>query len=106
MNNRLYVGNLPFSASEDTLHEKFSQCGSVESVKLITDRDTGRSKGFAFIEMSTEKEADEAISTLDNTDLEGRALKVSQAKPQENRNSGSNRQGNRNRQGGGWNRGY
>ena len=82
MGRKLYVGNLPFSATEQNLSSKFAECGTVESVKLITDRDTGRSKGFGFIEMGSDAEARAAIDSLNNTDFDGRSIKVNEAKPQ------------------------
>ena len=85
MGRKLYVGNLPYSASESDLTEKFSACGRVESVKLIVDRDTGRSKGFGFVEMSSDSEAQAAIDSLNGTDYDGRPMKVNEAKPQEKR---------------------
>lgn len=85
MGRKLYVGSLPYSATEEALGTKFSEHGKVESVKVITDRDTGQSKGFAFVEMSSEQEAKAAIAALDGTDFEGRAMRVSEAKPQERR---------------------
>ena len=88
MSRKLYVGNLPFSATEETILSKFADCGTVESVKLITDRDTGRSKGFGFIEMSSEAEARAAIDSLNDTDFNGRPLRVNEAKPQKKRSSG------------------
>ncbi len=93
MSRKLYVGNLPFSATEQTILSKFAECGTVESVKLITDRDTGRSKGFGFIEMGTEAEARAAIKTPNNTDFGGRPLRVNEAKPQKKRSSGGGRGG-------------
>ncbi|MFC1483290.1 RNA recognition motif domain-containing protein [Candidatus Margulisiibacteriota bacterium] len=87
MTNKLYVGNLPFSANENSLKELFSESGTVTSVAVIVDRDTNRSKGFGFVEMSTGEEANNAISTFNGKDLDGRALKVSLAKPRENRSS-------------------
>ena len=93
MSRKLYVGNLPFSATEQTILSKFAECGTVESVKLITDRDTGRSKGFGFIEMGSESEARAAIETLNNTDFDGRPLRVNEAKPQKKRSSGGGRGG-------------
>ncbi len=77
MKNKLYVGNLPYSATEDELRESFSQCGTVMSVKIISDRETGRSKGFAFVEMSSEDEATMAITNLNGAALGGRPLKIS-----------------------------
>jgi RNA recognition motif-containing protein len=83
MTKRIYVGNLAFSTTESALSDHFSQAGTVESVRLITDRDTGRSKGFGFIEMSNDEEADRAISELNGKDLDGRNLTVNEARPQE-----------------------
>jgi RNA recognition motif-containing protein len=88
MGKKLFVGNLPFSATDQTIKEAFSRCGTVESAKIITDRDTGRSKGFGFVEMSSDAEASEAISKLNGTELEGRAMSVSEAKPQAPREGG------------------
>lgn len=88
MSRKLYIGNLPYSATEQTILSKFAACGTVESVKLITDRDTGRSKGFGFIEMGSESEAQAAIETLNNTDFDGRPLRVNEAKPQKKRSAG------------------
>jgi RNA recognition motif-containing protein len=87
MGRKLYVGNLPYSTTEQTLEAKFSEHGRVESVNLITDRDTGSSKGFGFVEMSTDAEANSAISNLNGAEIDGRAIKVNEAKPQV-RNSG------------------
>ena len=102
MGKKLYVGNLSFSTTEDLLIEQFSQCGTVDSAKVITDRDTGRSKGFGFVEMSTDSEAQKAIEMFDGQEYEGRAMKVNEAKPQESRprdgrSSGGNFGGRRNR---------
>jgi len=88
MGNKLYVGNLSFSVTEQTLSDTFSQCGTVSSAKLITDRDTGRSKGFGFVEMSSDEEAQAAIAKLDGQDNDGRAMKVNEAKPMEPRRGG------------------
>ncbi len=93
MSNKIYVGNLSFNVVEDILNEVFTQFGSVSSCKIITDRETGRSKGFGFVEMSSSQEAREAISSLDGKELDGRNLKVNEAKPQERRDGGS--RGNR-----------
>src|SRR6202046_2177269 len=81
MGKKLYVGNLPFSATEQVLTDTFAQCGTVESAKIITDRDSGRSKGFGFVEMSTEAEAADAIAKFNGADYEGRAMTVNEAKP-------------------------
>lgn len=88
MGKKLYVGNLPFSTTDQGLIDTFSQCGTVETVKLISDRDTGRSKGFGFVEMSSDAEALEAIEKFDGQDFEGRAMKVNEAKPMEPRRGG------------------
>src|SRR3954471_13200527 len=91
MGKKLYVGNLPFSATDQVLADTFAQCGTVESAKIIMDRDTGRSKGFGFVEMSTEAEAQDAISKFNGADYEGRAMTVNEAKPmvpRENRGGG------------------
>jgi RNA recognition motif-containing protein len=96
MGRKLYVGNLPFSVTENTLQSTFSRHGTVESINLITDRDTGQSKGFGFIEMRTDGEANAAISELNGTELEGRPIKVNEAKPQARR-SDRDRSGGGNR---------
>ena len=91
MGKKLYVGNLPFSATEASLEQIFAQAGTVVSAKLITDRDTGRSKGFGFVEMSSDAEATTAISKFNGADFEGRAMTVNEAKPmapRENRGGG------------------
>jgi RNA recognition motif-containing protein len=81
MGKKLYVGNLPFSATDHSLGDIFAQCGTVASAKLITDRDTGRSKGFGFVEMSSEAEAADAITKFNGADYEGRPMTVNEAKP-------------------------
>lgn len=81
MSNKLYVGNLPFSATEQVLSDSFSECGTVQSAKIIMDRDSGRSKGFGFVEMSTSAEAQSAISRFHGADFEGRAMTVNEARP-------------------------
>lgn len=91
MGRKLYVGNLPFSATEDSLKEAFARFGTVESVAIITDRSTGQGKGFGFIEFSNRQEAAEAVSKMNSAEMDGRALKVSEARPQEPRNGGSSR---------------
>ena len=100
MGKKLYVGNLPDSATEQDLSDKFAAYGTVDSVKLITDRDTGRIKGFGFIEMASDAEAQAAIDSLNGTDYDGRPMKVNEAKPQEKRSGGGGRGG----YGGGGNR--
>lgn len=101
MGKKLYVGNLPFSATEQDLSDTFSQCGSVDSVKIITDRDTGRSKGFGFVEMSTDDEAQQAISKFNGADFGGRAMTVNEAKPMAPREGGGGGGGGRGGFGGG-----
>lgn len=81
MGKKLYVGNLPFSATDQTLTDTFSQCGTVESSKIIIDRDSGRSKGFGFVEMSTDAEAADAINKFNGADYEGRPMTVNEARP-------------------------
>ncbi|MCO4755862.1 MAG: RNA-binding protein [Bacteriovoracaceae bacterium] len=85
MSNKIYVGNLSFNIIEAGLSELFEKFGTVSSCKIIMDRDSGRSKGFGFIEMSSANEASEAISNLDGNEFDGRNLKVNEAKPQERR---------------------
>jgi RNA recognition motif-containing protein len=87
----IYVGNLPFNVTENELREAFVAFGEVSSVSLITDRDTGQSKGFAFVEMANNGSADSAIKGLNDTAMGGRNLKVNQAKPRGNRPSRSPR---------------
>jgi RNA recognition motif-containing protein len=84
----LYVGNLPYRIDEDSLRQLFIPFGNVETSKVINDRQTGRSKGFGFIEMTTQAEAEAAIKGLNETPLDGRNLKVSLAKPKEPRKDG------------------
>jgi RNA recognition motif-containing protein len=93
MGKKLYVGNLPFSATDQILADTFAQCGKVESSKIIVDRDTGRSKGFGFVEMSTEAEAQAAISKFNGADYEGRPMTVNEAKPMAPREGGGGRGG-------------
>ena len=81
MGKKLYVGNLPYSATDQILHDTFAQCGVVESAKVIIDRDSGRSKGFGFVEMSSDAEASNAISKFNGADYDGRAMTVNEAKP-------------------------
>jgi len=88
MNKKLYVGGLPYSVTEDKLQEIFSAHGTVDSARVITDRFTGRSRGFGFVEMSSEEEAQTAIDSLNGSDLDGRSLTVNEARPQENRGGG------------------
>ncbi len=82
---RLYVGNLPFTVTEQDLEEIFAQVGKVESSNIVTDRDTGRSRGFAFVEMETQEAADAAIQNFHGRELDGRSLTVNEARPRESR---------------------
>lgn len=91
MGKKLYVGNLPYSATEQALTDSFSECGTVTSVKIITDRETGRSKGFGFIEMETDEAAASAITKFNGAMYEGRAMTVSEAKPMAPREGGGGR---------------
>ncbi len=93
MGKKLYVGNLPFSATDQILIDTFAQCGTVESAKIITDRDTGRSKGFGFVEMSTDAEAADAISKFNGADYDGRSLTVNEARPMAPREGGAGGRG-------------
>ena len=85
MSKKLYVGNLAFGVTESQLQEMFTPYGSVQRAQLITDRDTGRSKGFGFVEMGTDQEAQAAISGMNGQMVEGRPLTVNEAKPKESR---------------------
>jgi RNA recognition motif-containing protein len=85
MSSKLYVGNLSFRTTQQDLEELFRQSGQVDSVNLVTDRETGRSRGFGFVEMSTKEEAQAAIRSLDGKEVGGRSLKVNEAKPKEDR---------------------
>jgi RNA recognition motif-containing protein len=82
MGAKLYVGNLPYSVTEERLQQHFAQHGSVVSARIITDKFSGRSKGFGFVEMSTDEEARKATSALNGADFEGRSIVVSEARPQ------------------------
>lgn len=97
MSKKLYVGNLPYSTTNDQLKKLFEQTGVVESVNIIMDKFSGRSKGFGFIEMSTEEEAQEAIKKFNGYQLDERAMVVNEARPMEERRSvgGGNRNFNR-----------
>lgn len=127
MINKLFVAGLPYSVTDDQLSEHFASAGTVTSAKVITDRSSGQSKGFGFVEMSTEEEAKKAIETMDGTDFGGRTIIVKEARPMEPRTEGgsggygggrssgggrdfkssrggNDRGGDRNRRGGGGNR--
>jgi RNA recognition motif-containing protein len=101
MSTKLYVGNLSFNVSNEDLQEYFSQAGTVESAKVIEDRDTGRSRGFGFVEMSSSEEAMAAIEQFNGQDLDGRSLVVNEARPREEGGGGSRGGGGRGGYGGG-----
>jgi RNA recognition motif-containing protein len=86
--NKLYVGNLSFNSTEDDINDAFAAHGTVTSVNVIMDRETGRPRGFAFVEMGSDSEAQAAVKALDGHDLDGRNLKVNIAKPRESRGGG------------------
>ncbi len=88
MNKKLYVGGLSYSVTDEQLHALFAAQGTVESAKVITDKYTDRSRGFGFVEMSTQEEAEKAIQALNGTQHEGRSLTVNFSKPREDRGSG------------------
>ena len=102
MSTKLYVGNLSFNTSNEDLQELFGQAGTVESANIVEDRETGRSRGFGFIEMSSKEEAQTAIEQLNGKEVDGRSLTVNEAKPREERSGGG---GGGNRGGGGGGRG-
>lgn len=81
MNKKLFVGNLSYNITEDALRDVFAEVGTVESVAIITDRMTGRPKGFGFVEMSTEDEAQKAIAEIEGKEVDGRAISVNEARP-------------------------
>ena len=101
MSTKLYVGNLSFGITSDDLHEHFAQAGTVESAKVVEDRDTGRSRGFGFVEMSSKEEGAAAIEQLNGKEIDGRSLTVNEARPREERSGGGG-----NRGGGGGRGGY
>lgn len=95
MNNKLYVGNLAFSVTSESLQDSFTGFGEVQSAKVMTDRETGRSKGFGFVEMGTDAQAQAAIDGLNGKTMEGRALTVNVARPREERSGGGGGYNNR-----------
>jgi RNA recognition motif-containing protein len=100
MSTKLYVGNLSFRVTSDDLHEHFSQAGSVESANIVQDRETGRSRGFGFVEMSSEEDANNAIAQFNGQEYDGRNMVVNEARPREE-GGGGGRGGNRGGGGGG-----
>ena len=104
---KLYVGNLSFQTSSDELQQLFAQAGTVESATVVEDRDTGRSRGFGFVEMASKEEGEKAIQQFNGTDLNGRNLTVNEARPREDRgNRGGGRGGYGGNRGGGGRGGY
>ena len=97
MSKKLYIGNLPYSITETALREMFTPLGVVDSVSIITDRDTGQPKGFAFVEMTDDEAAKQAISQINGKTLDNRSITVAEARPQVQRSSGGGSRG-------GWNR--
>ncbi len=95
----IFVGNLSFGTTENSIRSMFQTFGSVDRVNVVTDRDTGRAKGFAFVEMSVDAEGDAAIDSLNGTDLDGRTLNVNEARPKSERSSGSGYRRNSGRSG-------
>ena len=93
MSTKLYVGNLSFGVTSDDLHEHFAQAGTVESAKVVEDRDTGRSRGFGFVEMASDDEAQTAIEQFNGQDLDGRNLVVNEARPREEGGGGGGGRG-------------
>lgn len=93
MSKKIYVGNLSFETSSNGLEQLFAEMGTVESATLITDRMTGRSRGFGFVEMSTQEEAEQAIKQLNGKEVDGRELTVNMARPREDRDGGPKRRG-------------
>ena len=101
MGRKLYVGNLPYSATEQSLREAFAASGTVDSVSLITDRDSGQSKGFGFVEMATDAEAQAATQAMNGQTIDGRQIKVNEAKPKTSGGGGGGRSGGGGGYGGG-----
>jgi RNA recognition motif-containing protein len=100
MGKKLYVGNLTYGVTDSTLEQMFAAHGAVQSAQVIMDRDTGRSKGFGFVEMGSDQEAQAAINALNGQQVDGRALTVNEAKPRENRSGGGGSGGGRGGYGG------
>lgn len=101
MGKKLYVGNMGYNVSKEDLEQMFAAHGTVASVQVITDRETGRSKGFGFVEMGSDQEAQAAIEALNGKSMDGRSLTVNEARPQENRGGGGGGGGGGRRGGGG-----
>lgn len=97
MGTRLFVGNLPYSVDDQKLRDMFAELGGVETASIVTDRETGRSRGFGFVEMTSEDEARAATEKLNGQDIDGRRLTVNEARPRENRRGGGGGGGRRDR---------
>ena len=95
MNHRLYIGNLAFSTTEDALRRAFAQCGEVVDTKIVSDRNTGRSRGFGFVSMATAEAAQQAISRMDGAEVAGRSLRVNQAEDRPPQSDGLRQSGGR-----------
>ncbi len=93
MSSKLYVGNLSFRVTSEDLHEHFATAGAVESANVVFDRETGRSRGFGFVEMATEDDANNAIAQFNGTDYDGRNIVVNEARPRDDRGGGGGRRG-------------
>jgi RNA recognition motif-containing protein len=106
MGNKLFVGNLSFDATENDLQDLFAQAGAVSSVNIMQDRATGRARGFGFVEMASDADAQKAITMFNGKDLHGRALTVNEARPREDRGGGGGGGGYRGGGGGGGGGGY
>ncbi|HMO80394.1 MAG TPA: RNA-binding protein [Pyrinomonadaceae bacterium] len=91
MSNKLYVGNLSFRVTSEDLHEHFATAGTVESANVVMDRETGRSRGFGFVEMASEDDANNAIAQFNGTEYDGRNMVVNEARPREDRGGGGGR---------------
>jgi cold-inducible RNA-binding protein len=106
MGRKLYVGNLTYGVGDSDLEQMFAAHGTVQSAQVIMDRDTGRSKGFGFVEMDSDQEAQAAIAALNGKEMDGRTLTVNEARPREDRGSGGGYRGGRSGSGGGDRGGY
>lgn len=98
----IYVGNLPYDVSDNDLQQLFEKHGSVSSARVVMDRETGRAKGFGFVEMNDRGEAEKAIAAINGTEMNGRALRVNESQPKPRSEGGSNRGGGASRGGGRW----
>jgi RNA recognition motif-containing protein len=106
MSNKLYVGNLSFRVTNEDLHDYFAAAGAVESANVVFDRETGRSRGFGFVEMASEDDANNAIAQFNGQEYDGRNMVVNEARPREDRGGGGGRGGDGGNRGGGGGGGY